>query len=282
MTADKTSTALDENVNSFREVELTCDCNAKQCPCCTRQPKDCRQTVGDTNIVSRYDSLLDDSDSECSEDLDDEDHMMPGLLKQGMSYTVKGVLVQGWIHKKGTGLDLFASRAWKARWAVLLARVPGHQADVPMLQIYWNESAPSPSTVILLNSAVIVPSTGPDPGKWNYHRFEIQHVKKPLDESQHQVTRIFSCPKQGRDRWVYAMNQALLDYEKEKAARKSMISSPLKPLSIPANESYPKSQKTKHRLSIPLSPPLSSRRPVPLPKPPLAGVDLLDQEQRHF
>lgn len=147
-----------------------------------------------------------------------------------------------------------------------------------MLQIYWNESAPSPSTVILLNSAIIMLSEGPDQSKWNYHRFEIRHIKKPLDESFHQITRIFSCPKEGRDRWVYAMNQVLLDYEKEKAASKSLNSSPPKRLSIPAPEEFPKSRKTKQRLSIPLSPPLPSRRPVPLPKPPLAGVRILEQE----
>lgn len=117
MGAEKISSTMDEN--ACTEVELTCDCDEMQCPCCTRQPVDRRQTVGETNIKSRRDVLFEDSETECSEDLDDEDHMMPGLLQEGMAYSVKSVLVQGWIHKKGTGLDLFASRAWKARWAVL-------------------------------------------------------------------------------------------------------------------------------------------------------------------
>jgi hypothetical protein len=78
------------------------------------------EVVGETNIQTRNDCLFGDTETECSEDLDDEDHMMPGLLQEGISYTIKRQLVQGWIHKKGTGSDWLASRAWKARWAVLV------------------------------------------------------------------------------------------------------------------------------------------------------------------
>ena len=80
---------------------------------------DQRETLG-VLIQKRFhrESLF-DGDSDGSEDLDDEDHMMPGLLKEGASYTIQEVLVQGWVSKKGTGQDLFASRAWKTRWAVL-------------------------------------------------------------------------------------------------------------------------------------------------------------------
>ncbi|CAJ1940018.1 unnamed protein product [Cylindrotheca closterium] len=240
---------------------------------------DQRETLGDI-IQRRFhrESLFDGDSDEGSEDLDDEDHMMPGLLNKGVSYTVQNVLVQGWVSKKGTGQDLFASRAWKTRWAVLsLARVPGHDVDVPMLEIYWSESAPTPSTVIVLSSAVILPTEGPDPVKWNFYRFEIRHVKKPVNDSFQQVTRIFSCPREGRDRWVYAMNQALLDYEKAKASRKRIVStSPPRTLAAPANESFPPMKPIRTRLSIPMSPPLPSKPSVPLPRPPLAGVNLVD------
>ena len=85
-----------------------------------RMQKDVRQVVGDTPIQSRNDTLFDEvCEDECSEDLDDNDHMMPGLLQEGIPYTVKRVLSQGWVHKKGTGQDWIASRAWKERWAVL-------------------------------------------------------------------------------------------------------------------------------------------------------------------
>ena len=159
-----------------------------------------------------------------------------------------------------------------------LARISGQDVDVPMLQIYWGESAPTPSTVIVLDSAVILPTEGPDPAKWNFYRFEIRHVKKPLDDSFQHITRIFSCPREGRDRWVYAMNQALLSYEKNKANRKRFdaISSPPRVLSVPTNESYPQTKPNRTRMSVPMSPPLPAKPPAPLPQPPLAGVHLLD------
>ena len=47
---------------------------------------------------------------------------MPGILADGDTYHVKKVLVQGWVYKKGTGLDWIGSRAWKARWACLVVR----------------------------------------------------------------------------------------------------------------------------------------------------------------
>lgn len=80
---------------------------------------DQRETVGEMIQRKFHRESLFDGDSDDSEDLDDEDHMMPGLLNEGASYTIQDVLVQGWVSKKGTGQDLFASRAWKTRWAVL-------------------------------------------------------------------------------------------------------------------------------------------------------------------
>ena len=105
---------------------------------------------------------------------------------------------------------------------------------------------------------------------WNAYRFKIQHVKKSVspnhtsnptttenesssttsspslfpsvispsssecsseNNSHIQATRTFSCPKEGRDSWVYAMNQALLEYEKEKANARGKQSSSCMPLS---------------------------------------------------
>lgn len=82
---------------------------------------DQRETLGEIihRRFHRESSLFDVDSDEGSADLDDEDHMMPGLLNEGVSYTIQNVLVQGWVSKKGTGQDLFASRAWKTRWAVL-------------------------------------------------------------------------------------------------------------------------------------------------------------------
>lgn len=98
------------------------------CPCCNRRLDQGRQTLGETVAPPVYDSLF-QGDS-CSEDestggggdMDEEDSLMPGILADGDTYHVKKVLVQGWVYKKGTGLDWIGSRAWKARWACLVVR----------------------------------------------------------------------------------------------------------------------------------------------------------------
>lgn len=94
------------------------------CPCCNRNLTESRQTVGETRIQSVYGCLFKDDGSETEschsfDDMDEEGSMMPGVLSGGTSYMVTRNLVQGWVHKKGTGLDWIGSRAWKPRWAVL-------------------------------------------------------------------------------------------------------------------------------------------------------------------
>jgi len=154
-----------------------------------------------------------------------------------------------------------------------LARLSGHDTEVPLLQIYWYSSSPTPSTVIVLDSAVVLPEDDEDKEKWNCFRFKIRHVKKSVDEESSQITRLFSCPKEGRDAWVIAINQALLQYEKEKALARRIaasIASPLRNISLVNNlDSFPKAQPPR----LPVSP---SRRssprsqfPVPRPKPPV-------------
>lgn len=226
------------------------------CPCCNRLVKQAdqtekRQVVGDTTTagmisgsttrvgwVSRHESLFtnreeEDEDYECKadggdDDPDELDRMMPGVLGKGTPYTVKKVIVQGHLHKKGSGFDWLGSRSWKARWAVLVrARVDGHDVDVPLLQIFWNATSPTPSTVITLDSAVILPETIAETrkSKPNYHpfRFKIRHVKKSVNaDPAFQLTRAFSCPQEGRDAWLSAMNEALLEYEKEKASARRL------------------------------------------------------------
>lgn len=63
---------------------------------------------------------------------------------------------------------------------------------------------------------MVIPEHNLDPANENPFRFKIRHVKKSVDTSL-QLTRVFSCNKESRDDWVYAINHALLEYEKEKA-----------------------------------------------------------------
>lgn len=107
----------------------------------------------------------------------------------------------------------------------------GHDIDLPLLEIYWTSTSPTPSTVITLDSAVIVPENLTDSSKSNHnpYRFKIRHIKKSINCNELntvQLTRVFSCTQEERDEWLSAINQALLDFEKEKASsrRRSVLS----------------------------------------------------------
>ena len=172
-----------------------------------------------TQAQSRRLSLIKD-DSVDDEDEEDELDILPGVLDAGVHYTPTRILAEGWLHKKGTGRDWMGSRAWKARWARLaLASVEGYGFDVPLLLIYWYPASAIASTVITLDSTVVLSVDKEDKERWNACRFEIRHVTKSEEEGNDQeshITRTFSAPRKGRDAWVYAISQALLSYEKQK------------------------------------------------------------------
>jgi len=245
------------------------------CPCCNKQLHAARhQVVGETPTTRARGgpkeslfSLFSDDDDELNDDLDESlDRMMPGVLAKGCAFTVKEIIAQGYVSKKGSGYDWLGSRAWKARWAVLVrARVDGHDVDVPLLQIFWTSTSPTASTVISLDSAVVIPEN--DLSKSNFHkyRFKIRHVKKSVNpESSVQLTRVFSCPKEGRDEWVYAINHALLEYEKEKANARRLsglltLSPPRRHFALPCTsdeapqDSNRRQKRLQHAPPVPLS-----------------------------
>jgi hypothetical protein len=103
------------------------------CPCCNRQRHACPKQSIDPELPlpldehnNSYRSLFEvpseDSDDSPFDDPDEGDRMLPGVLGEGIAYTVKETIVQGYIEKKGSGFDWIGSRAWKRRWAVLVVR----------------------------------------------------------------------------------------------------------------------------------------------------------------
>jgi hypothetical protein len=182
------------------------------------------QAARHSSILTARESDEDHDDGDHDENGDDdaieeEDDLLPGVLGAGVHYVPKSVLVEGWLHKKGTGKDWLGSRAWKARWARLaLAKVDGYESEVPIMLIYWYPSSSQASTVILLDDTVVLSLELEDKDRWNSHRFEIRHVQKQDTSGSELVatTRTFSAPQKGRDAWVYAISQALLSYEKQK------------------------------------------------------------------
>ena len=89
------------------------------CPCCQQQCIDeqKQQTItgGPRMIADPYTIVNDDG----SIDSDDEETLPRGVA-EGLNYHPKKILVEGWLHKKGTGKDWLGSKSWKPRWARLV------------------------------------------------------------------------------------------------------------------------------------------------------------------
>lgn len=263
------TTTTKTNTSSGRTVIGSPHLPNGQCPCCRQSLLDknnknttTKDKINEPTVLvvardkealkNRNKSLLDndnddDTDNEEEDTLHGEDLIedldekgggggqaaRAGILAAGVSYTVSRVLVEGWLHKKGTGQDWLGSRAWKARWGRLLMAKVGdandddssNNVEVPLLVMYWYPSSVKPSTVILLESTVVVAvdqnsTTMKHSHALNAHRFEIRHATGQWSgDDKAGVTRTFSAgnPKE-RDQWVYAIAQALLDHAKCKQA----------------------------------------------------------------
>ena len=88
------------------------------CPCCKQCIDDRQQQTlsGPKMIADPYISIRSDDDTI---DSDDEDTLPQGVA-EGIKYQPRRILVEGWLHKKGTGNDWLGSTSWKPRWARLV------------------------------------------------------------------------------------------------------------------------------------------------------------------
>ena len=198
----------------------------RACPCCRRYITDdshgshCNGKTPHPQLsdghLSPGGSISSGDSAVGTKDAREDDLHLPGSLRSAVSYDVKEIIAQGWVHKKGTGKDWLGSRAWKPRWSVLaLASVPEYEVDVPLLLIYWWSSSEKPSNVIILSNTVVMPvdryKTDDKVVEWNTFAFEVVHTSEENDDK---VTRVFSVPEKERNEWVYEISQCLLGYEK--------------------------------------------------------------------
>lgn len=172
---------------------------------------------------------------------------LPCVLAAGIPYQITKCLAEGWIQKKGSGSDWIGSKAWKMRYARLcLGRMLSRDEDdddddiieMPLFCIYWYPHSMQPTTVIVLDSTVVMAvdhhhhhySTQPHNTAQQRHHdaavedvqflFEIRHATTK-ENSTLSTHRIFATgpPIRTRDDWVYHISEALLSYNKEKAAQ---------------------------------------------------------------
>jgi hypothetical protein len=198
-------------------------CESAACPCCQQQLGETRHTLNEPTRPhqppSRKSLFSTSGDEDDDAAMQEDDDLLPGVLAAGQEYTPRRVLVEGWLHKKGTGHDWLSigRRTWKARWGRLtLAKVQGYDSEVPLLLIYWFPSSVSATTAIVLDSTVVLGVDLADKSQWNSFRFEIRHAST-RENVTIPVTRTFAASQKSRDAWVYAISEALLNYEKQKA-----------------------------------------------------------------
>mmetsp|Transcript_15391 Transcript_15391/g.32563 ORF Transcript_15391/g.32563 Transcript_15391/m.32563 type:complete len:561 (+) Transcript_15391:412-2094(+) len=168
-------------------------------------------------------------------------------------YTITETIVQGWLYKKGTGGDWAGRRWWKPRWVTLaLANNPSSIVPTPILLSHRAPGVPYPVSIVELTDSTVImaidrtsndtsasssgsnskeanerPGT-PTKEEWNRHCFQIVHTKQQHQEtkknqgtSSKHTTRIFTAPLVERNEWVFAMNNALLSYEKRLSKARS-------------------------------------------------------------
>lgn len=92
---------------------------------------------------------------------------------------------------------------------------------MPLLLIYWYRTTENPSTVISLDSTVVIPVDKPDKTLWNAHCFDVVHVREQSKETT--ATRTFTASLASRDTWVFHMNQVLLQHAKAKSQHQQLL-----------------------------------------------------------
>ena len=121
---------------------------------------------------------------------------------------IRKILVQGWIFKKGSGIDFICNRGWKPRWAILaLTTSRDFQYEVPALLTYWNRSSGEPSTYLPLTNAIVMDGIKKNSDYYS-HRFTVIPNGRQ--------TRHFSAPQRQRDEWVYLIHIAMRDCRENK------------------------------------------------------------------
>lgn len=151
------------------------------------------------------------------------------------NYTVVETIVQGWLYKKGTGGDWAGRRWWKPRWVTLaLAEDPSTVVPKPILISHRAPGVPYPASAIELTESTVIMaiermrgetssdgkeqarhSHAPTKAEWNRHCLQIVHTQHQDNKTTPQTTtRIFTAPAEDRNEWSFAINKAILAYEK--------------------------------------------------------------------
>mmetsp|Transcript_14746 Transcript_14746/g.17167 ORF Transcript_14746/g.17167 Transcript_14746/m.17167 type:complete len:498 (-) Transcript_14746:2092-3585(-) len=244
------------NISSIQRPMSSKNKNTKliACPCCRsyvddeqfkkhqRFPKSWNHNSEDEDEDEDYDknknaftSLMDNiwSDSS-SPSRKKEQQVSSQVMPKSLEYKVKTCIFEGWLHKKGTGNDLFGSTSWKPRWcSLVMADIPDYVQEVPLFIVSWHSTL-NPSNVIILDSSMAIPidqinnessslitsitsrnvnnSSATTSNHDNTHCFDIVSTRS---DSNGTLTRTFSASLTERNHWLNKINETVHEYQKK-------------------------------------------------------------------
>lgn len=213
------------SASSSNSSSNTVNGGGQACPCCQRyvHHANCQTTTSTTSSIPQ--PIATSAPFALSHQPNFASHLtmaapplVPGdTVRNSLGqFTIDTTIVQGWLHKKGTGGDFWGGRWWKPRW-VTLALASANSANnnsisssggggglvpIPILLTHRAPGVPYPVTIIPLNDATVVmavdrtnggderrssggksvgdgggASDGGGEEEWNRHCFQIVHTK---------------------------------------------------------------------------------------------------------
>lgn len=225
--------------DSLSCIPATPNSDVTACPCCLSYIQ-CTETKRNSNYIipcnhtdeqkSYFASLMGKVRSDENRQNRSQEHASKTFASASLEYEIKSVLMESWMEKKGSGLDIFGNKSWKSRWCQLVScHVPGFQVDVPVLLVSWHYSMPLPSTIIVLDEKLAISKHHEDKTKFC---FDVVAKEKPVTKM---MARTFSVStSEERDEWIQGINKATQLFHK---ARKAylMKETPLPPTSPKSN-----------------------------------------------
>lgn len=161
------------------------------------------------------------------------EHANQVMAKASLEYQIKSVLMESWIEKKGSGLDMFGSKSWKSRWCQLvLASIPGYEMDVPVLLVSWHSSMPLPSNIIVLDMKLAITKDSDDISRFCFDVVSEQMSNTTTTTSSStNMARTFALRSlDERQEWISKINTATRDFQKARKVHR-MKNEPLPPTS---------------------------------------------------
>lgn len=213
------------------------------CSCCLSYIQHTGTKKNDRNLIqtcnhtpeqkSYFESVIENLWSGKESKTNSTEHANLVIAKASLEYQIKSVVMESWIEKKGSGLDLFGNTSWKNRWCQLvLASIPGYDVDVPILLVSWHYSMPLPSTIIVLDMKLAIAKHSDDTSRFCFDVVaEDRSFSTSTTTTSINMARTFALSSlEECHGWISKINSATKEFQKSRKMHR-MKSEPLPPIS---------------------------------------------------